>query len=335
MTIDYDVQVFPRVSLQCGRELHDCTLAFKTYGELNARRDNAILFPTWFAGNHTHNEWLIGPDKALNPSRYFIVCPNLLGNGLSASPSNTTGRFPPVTICDNVRLQHQLLTQRLGIERLQLAVGTSMGAIQTFHWGALYPEMVARIAPICGAARCARHTSVFIEGVRAALTADAGFEDGWFHAHPERGLRAMARVYAGWGFSQAFFRAELDRTALGFSSLEEHIVRFWEEAFRSQDANNLLTMLWTWQNADISANDVFNGDYAAALATISAKAVVMPSQTDLYFPPEDSALEVQHMPNATLQVIPSVWGHFAGGLGVNPADVTFIDARLRELLSLD
>jgi homoserine O-acetyltransferase len=336
MADSYETHNFGRVKFQSGDELHDCVVAFKTYGQLNERKDNAVLFPTWFAGDHRHNEWLIGPGKALDPGRYFIICPSLLGNGLSSSPSNTatsSKRFPRVTIYDNVRLQHRLITQQLGIERLALVVGSSMGALQTFQWAALYPNMVERIAPICGAARCARHTWVFIEGVRAALTADSAFQDGWFRDRPARGLRAMARVYAGWGFSQAFYRAQLDRESLGFSSLEQFIVNFWERAFEDQDANNVRAMLWTWQNADISANEVFQGNYEQALRAITAKAVLMPSQTDLYFPPEDNALDVPHMPNAKLDPIPSVWGHFAGGLGLNRADVDFIDSRLRELLA--
>lgn len=338
MADGYETHNFGSVRFQSGDELPDCVLAFKTYGELNERKDNVVLFPTWFAGDHRHNEWLIGPGKALDPARYFIICPNLLGNGLSSSPSNTASnsqRFPRVSIYDNVRLQHRLITQQLGIERLALVVGSSMGALQTFQWAALYPHIVERIAPICGAARCARHTWVFIEGVRSALTADSAFQDDWFHDRPARGLRAMARVYAGWGFSQAFFRAELDRDVLGFSSLEHFIVNFWERAFEDQDANNLLAMLWTWQNADISANEVFQGNYAQALRAITAKAVLMPSQTDMYFPPEDNALDVPHMPNAKLDPIPSVWGHFAGGLGLNRADVDFIDSRLREMLDAE
>ncbi|SEE65751.1 homoserine O-acetyltransferase [Rhizobiales bacterium GAS191] len=200
--------------------------------------------------------------------------------------------------------------------------------------GALYPGMVERIAPFCGSAKCSRHNFVFLEGVKAALTADAAFKDGWYGAtKPARGLRAMARVYAGWGFSQAFYRQKLDIEALGYSSLEDFLVAFWEGIFLPRDANNLLTMLWTWQNGDISDNELYRGDYAKALGAIKAKAYVMPGTTDLYFPPEDSQNEVAHMPNATFVPITSVWGHFAGGPGTSPADVAFLDGKLKELLA--
>ena len=99
------------------------------------------------------------------------------------------------------------------------------------------------------------------------------------------------------------------------------------------DANDLLAMIDTWQRADISANGVYDGDFAAALGAITARAMVMPGRTDLYFPPEDNEIEVAMMPNAELRAIESIWGHLAGGPGFNPPDAAFVDAALRELLA--
>lgn len=339
MSVDYKLYDLGDFRLQRGATLRGAKLAYKTFGTLSPAKDNAIVYPTWYSGQHPDNEWLIGKGMALDPEKYFIIIPNMLGNGLSSSPSNTpepynASRFPQITAYDNVRAQHQLVTEHFGITRLPLVTGWSMGALQTFHWGAMYPDMVERIAPFCGSAKCSRHNFVFLEGVKAALTADAAFNNGWYgDKKPEKGLRAMARVYAGWGFSQAFYRQELDLKALGYSSLEDFLVAFWEGFFLPKDANNLLTMLWTWQNGDISDNEFYNGDFRKALGAIKAKAFVMPSRTDLYFPPEDSEFEVAHMPNATLIVYESVWGHFAGGPGTSPVDVKFLDEKLKELLN--
>lgn len=338
MSRDYEIFDLGDFTFQSGATLRGAFLAYKTFGTLNAARDNVIVYPTWYSGQHGDNEWLIGPGMALDPEKYFIVIPDMFGNGLSSSPSNTpepynAARFPRVTAYDNVRAQHRLMTEKFGVERLPLVTGWSMGGLQTFHWGAMYPDMVARIAPFCGSARCSRHNFVFLEGVKAALTADAAFAEGWYKEKPERGLRAMARVYAGWGFSQAFYRQELDLKAMGYSSLEDFLVGFWEGLFLAKDANNLLAMLWTWQNGDISANEIYGGDYAKALSSITAKAYVMPGRTDLYFPPEDSEIEVSHMPDARLVVFESVWGHFAGGPGTSPDDVAFLDGKLKELLA--
>lgn len=335
---DYEIYSLGDFVLQRGATLRDAKLAYKTFGKLNAKKDNVVVFPTWYSGQHVDNEWLIGKGMTLDPAKYFIIIPNMFGNGLSSSPSNTPepynkSRFPLVTAYDNVRAQHQLVTEKFGIKKLKLVVGWSMGALQTFHWGAMYPDMVERIAPFCGSAKCSRHNFVFLEGVKAALTADAAWNNGWYDDKPEKGLRAMARVYAGWGFSQAFYRQELDLKTLGYSSLEDFLVAFWEGFFLPKDANNLLTMLWTWQNGDISANEIYNGDFKAALRAIKAKTYVMPGQTDLYFPPEDSENEVANMPNAKFVPVPSIWGHFAGGPGTNPVDVAFIDGKLKELLA--
>lgn len=338
MTLDYEIFELGDFALQNGAILREAKLAYKTFGTLNAAKDNAILYPTWYSGQHYDNEWLVGPGMALDPGRYFIIIPNMFGNGLSSSPSNmpepyNAARFPKVTAYDNVRAQHRLVTEHLGISHLRLVTGWSMGGLQTFHWGAMYPDMMDLLAPFCGSAKCSRHNFVFLEGVKAALTADGSFQDGWYKEKPHKGLRAAARVYAGWGFSQSFYREELDLKTLGYASLEDFLVSFWEGFFLPKDPNNLLAMLWTWQNGDISANELYNGDYKAALNAIKAKAYVMPGRTDLYFPPEDSENEVANMPNATYVPIPSIWGHFAGGPGTNPVDVKFLDDKLKELLA--
>lgn len=334
---DYEVFDLGDFTLQHGATLRPGKLAYKTYGDLASDRSNAIVYPTWYSGRHWENEWLIGPGMALDPSRYFIIVPNMLGNGLSSSPSNTPppydrARFPHVTMYDNVRAQHRLVTEHFGLERLKLVTGWSMGAGQTYQWAVAHPDMVERMAPFCGSSRTSEHNKVFLEGVKAALTADRAWYGGWYDTQPLTGLRAAARVYAGWGFSQAFYWQERWRD-LGFTSLEDFLVGFWEGFFLDgRDANNLLTMLWTWQNADVGATPGFGGDTERALRAVRAEAMVMPAEKDLYFPPEDEEYAVGHLSRAELRVIPGVWGHFAGG-GLNPDDIAFIDAALKELLT--
>ena len=92
--VDYEVFDLGDVRLRMGATLRDAKLAYKTYGELNQDRSNAVVYPTWYSGQHYDNEWLIGEGMALDPARYFIIVPNMLGNGLSSSPSNTP---PPTT----------------------------------------------------------------------------------------------------------------------------------------------------------------------------------------------------------------------------------------------
>jgi homoserine O-acetyltransferase/O-succinyltransferase len=169
--------------LEEGVTLRGAFLAYKTFGQLNAAKDNAVVYPTWYSGRHWENEWLVGDGMALDPVRYFIIIPNMLGNGMSSSPSNTPppydrARFPHINVRDNVRAQHRLVTERFGIERLAAVTGWSMGAGQTYQWAVSYPEMVPRILPFCGSARTSPHNFVFLEGVKAALTADGTFAGG-------------------------------------------------------------------------------------------------------------------------------------------------------------
>ena len=310
--IDFELGDFP---LQSGRTLKNARLAYKTYGTLNAAGDNCIVFPTYYTGTHESNARLIGTGRVLDPARYFIVVPNL----------------PKVTIYDNVMAQHRLVTEHLGVTSIKLVTGWSMGAVQSFQWAALFPELVERLLPFCGAARCSPHNFVFLEGVKAALCADAAFQGGRYTSLPETGLRAFGRVYCGWAYSQAFFRDGLYRN-LGCDSVEEFLVA-WEEEHLAWDANDLLAKLWTWQHADLSANARFQGDHAAALGAIRAKTIIMPGDRDLYFPVEDSLMEADLIPGAELRPFRSDYGHCAGAPGRFPAETAFLEQALRELLA--
>lgn len=193
------------VTLQSGFTLRNATLAYKSYGTLNADKTNVIVYPTWYSGWHTDNEWLIGTDKTLNPDEWFIIVPNMLGNGLSSSPSNMPApydraRFPAVTFYDQVEAQHKLVTEKFGISTIALVTGWSMGAGQTYQWAVSHPEMVQRAAPFCGSSITAPHNKVFLESLIYALTADAVWADGDYSPDrlPIKGLRAFARVYSGW-----------------------------------------------------------------------------------------------------------------------------------------
>jgi homoserine O-acetyltransferase len=326
------------VILQCGVTLPDAKLVIATHGSLSAARDNVIVYPTRFGGGHEDNGYLIGPGMALDPNRYFIVVPNLLGNGISSSPSNAPpelggGRFPATTIYDNVVLQRRVLRRRFGIERVRLAVGWSMGGQQSYHWATLFADSVERLAVICGSARTTAHTHVFLEGMRAALTCDAAWEGGSYTSPPVRGLRAIGRAWAGWGLSHGFYNAELFHE-LGYSSLEDFLLRWWESIFLHRDANNVLSMLDTWQHADLSANESFGGNFAAAMGAISAETLLLPCETDMYFPWQDAERECAMLTRARVVRIPSVWGHYAGG-SRNPEDVAFVDRALTSLLASD
>jgi len=324
------------IALQSGRTFNDMSVAYKTYGNLNAAKSNVILYPTSFSAQHYDTEFMVREGGALDPCKYFIVIPNLFGNGLSSSPSNTAWpnvgtRYPDVSYFDAVHVQKKMLSELWGIERLALVYGWSMGAMQAYHWGALFPDAVERIAVVCGAARCSPHNRVFIEGVKHALMADAAYQDGVFTHFPARGFRAMGRVYAGWALSQTVYREELWRSP-AYASLEDYLVSYWETTFARRDPSDLLAQLWTWQNGDISDNEIYGGDLRQALGSIRARTLLMPGAQDLYFQVEDNRREMAHLKNASLKPIPSVWGHRAGNPAGLAAEREFIEENVKELL---
>ena len=331
----YEIFEAGDVALQSGAVFPRLRLAYKTFGTLSAARDNVILYPTSYSAQHTDTEWLVKPDRVLDPSRYFIIIPNLFGNGLSSSPSNAPeAPFGQLSYHDAVAVQHRLLTERFGITRLKLVYGWSMGGMQAYHWAARYPDMVERAAVVCGSARCAPYNQVFLEGVKAALTADPAFRGGRFVEKPSVGYRAMGRVYAGWAMSHGFYRDELWREA-GFTSLEDYLARSWDGAFARRDASDLLAQIAIWQNGDISRCAAFGGDLDRALAAIKAHVLLMPGATDRYFDVRDNEAELQRLVNAksaVLHPIPSDHGHRAGNPVNNPRDQAFIKAEIAALL---
>ncbi|MFN2360154.1 MAG: alpha/beta fold hydrolase [Marinobacter sp.] len=304
--------------LSSGETLFSARLHYHQIGELNAPKDNLILLPTYYGGAAAGNHPWVGTDSPLNPDRYCIVIPSMLAAGESSSPSNTPGPqagpgFPMVSLYDNVMLQKRLVDEVFGGASIALVMGWSMGGMQALQWGCLFPDRVRAVLASCCTARCYPHNRVFLEGVKAALTCDENYRAGHYRKPPQRGLRAFGRVYAGWAYSQAFFRHERWREA-GFDSIEA-LLQFWENDHLNQDANNLLAVLDTWQRGDISNNPVFRGDYARALSAITMPTRLMPSTTDLYFTAEDAAEDAGCMPGARLDALPSEWGHIAGGAG--------------------
>src|SRR5690349_24046665 len=200
-----------------GVTLPQARVVYGTYGKLNAAKDNAVLLPSHYMADFHGYEWLIGTDKALDPSKLFLVATELFGNGNSSSPSNAPEpyhgpRFPVTTIRDNVEAVHQLLAEELKIAHLRAIIGFSMGAQQAFQWAVSYPTFADRIVATAGTAKCYPHGVVRLEGQIAALTTDAAFQGGDYTAPPAKGLEAFGTVWAAWLYSQEWWRRELWRT---------------------------------------------------------------------------------------------------------------------------
>ncbi len=202
--------------LDCGVSLGSYTIAYQTYGRLNAERSNAILIchaltldqyvaePHPLTGKPGWWESLVGPGKVLDPERYFLICANVLGGCMgSTGPMEVnpaTGKpwgltFPVITVADMVRAQTRLI-DHLGIESLFSVIGGSMGGMQALQWAAAFPERVFSAVPIATTARHSAQNIAFHEVARQAIMADPDWCGGNYHEagrRPARGL-AVARM---------------------------------------------------------------------------------------------------------------------------------------------
>ena len=283
------VFVIKNFKTESGVILPEARIFYGTYGHLNAAHTNAILLPSHYMADRHGYEWLIGPGKALDTSKLFLVTTELFGNGNSSSPSNTPEpyhgpRFPVMRIRDNVEAVHRLLTEDLKITHLKAIIGFSMGAQQAFQWAVSYPQFADRIVATSGTARTYPHGFVRLEGQIAALTADAAFENGDYKTQPVKGIEAFSIVWTGWLYSQEWWRKELWRaTEKPGTTFEQLLHNYRHNFIPGADANNLILQMRTWEHHDVGGTPGFDGDVEAALRSIKAPLLYMPSETDLYF----------------------------------------------------
>ena len=145
------------LKLESGEVIKDFSISYVTHGTLNANKSNAILMVTAISGNHHRIDFMIGPGKALDPDKYFIIATDAIANGLTTSPSNSTAQprmlFPKFTIRDMVESQYRLLKEKFGIEHLVAVVGPSMGGMQTLQWGVSHPDMMDGLVAMVPLAR--------------------------------------------------------------------------------------------------------------------------------------------------------------------------------------
>ena len=327
---------------EAGTVLPKARVVYGTYGHLNAARDNVVLLPSHYMAKFRGYEWLIRdpqhPDRALDPAKLYLVSTELFGNGSSSSPSNTPEpfhgpRFLVTTIRDNVEAVHRLLTDDLHVTHLRAIIGFSMGAEQAFQWAVSYPDFADRVVATSGTAKCYGHGVVRLEGQISAITADSTFNNGDYTAQPARGLSAFGMVWAGWLYSQEWWRRELWRTEEKPGTTLDQVIDHFRNGFiPGGDANDIILQARTWERHDVGTTPGFHGDVEKALRSIKVPLLYMPSATDLYFPVGDARYEAAFIPHVTLLPIPSLWGHPAGA-GASPADEKFLNQKITRFLA--
>ena len=158
-------------AVEKGGVIRNAHLAWQRFGTLNARRDNLILYPSSYSARLADLSWQVSTEGILDPTRWCIVSVGMFSNGESSGAAETPDYPALVTVADNVRAQHRLVTDMLGVDKLAAVYGFSMGGMQAYHWAALYPDMVPRAFVVCGSARTADHNKVFLSGLMRTLEA--------------------------------------------------------------------------------------------------------------------------------------------------------------------
>ncbi len=332
------------LALDCGRSLPAHDLVYETYGTLNASRSNAILICHALSGDHHaagyHSAedrkpgwWdkCIGPGKAIDTNRFFVVCPNNIGGCKGstgpASINPETGRyygpdFPVVTVRDWVRSQARL-ADALGIEQWAAVAGGSLGGMQVMQWAIDYSERVRHALVIAAAPRLSAQNIAFNEIARQAIMSDPDFRDGYYLEHnvsPRRGL-ALARMlghvtYLSEASMRAKFGRDLREGKLSFGyDVEfevESYLRYQGHSFVDRfDANTYLLMTKALDYFD-PAQDT-NGDLAAAFRDSHSRFLVLSFSSDWRFAPARSREIVKALMDADRRVtyaeISSSLGH--------------------------
>jgi len=305
--------------LDCGRHLQNLTVAYRTYGTLNAARTNAVLVCHALTGDQYVAEphpltgkpgwWnaLVGPGKPVDTDKKFVICANVLGGCMGSTgprsphderPGEPWGvEFPAVTIPDMVRAQKRLI-DHLGIEKLFAVIGGSMGGMQALAWSALYPDSVFAAVPVACAAYHSAQNIAFHEIGRQAIAADPFFYGGRYWAEgvtPERGL-AVARMTAHITYvSEAALTRKFGRRLQNATDLTLLGDRFEVESYlehqgssfvRRFDANSYLTITRAMDLFDLATDH--GGTLSTAFTGTKTRFLLVSFSSDWLFPTAQS-----------------------------------------------
>ena len=315
------------LKLESGEAIKDFSISYVTHGKLNEKKSNAILMVTALGGNHHRIDFMIGPGKALDPDKYFIICTDAIANGLSTSPSNSKAQprmsFPKFTMRDMVESQYRLLKEKFGIDHVIAVIGPSMGGMQALQWGVSHPDTMDALVAMVPLAKTPAWSVAVVEATRKAIMNDPAWKDGNYEAPPEKGIRPWRDIlnllsartpdmYA------AQFKNGMD--ALPWMEAQETAV------MKAMDANDYIYQTWAYERHDVGTTPGFGGDTAGALASIKARTLILTGTKDLLNPEFEPTEAGKNIKNVKMMTISpgTVTGHASAG-GANASDVEFLN----------
>ncbi len=290
-------------SAETGQWVRHLRLGFRTFGKLNGKKSNAVVFPTWLAGTSKAlaNADFIGPGKMVDSSKYFVIAIDNPGNGVSLSPSNCGRRrgnvFPALSMADMVSAQHRLVTKRLGIRKLHAVVGISMGGMQAMQWAVAYPESMDKAVAIVGTPKLTSYDLMLWRGQRAIIAALRGKK-----GDRDTAMRLIAPFHVLVSRTPGFLASDVPTEK--FNGFIEPVVR--EYAKISPDD-------WDSQVRAIMTHDVtkpYEGSMEKAAERVRAAVMVVVSPEDHMVYP-GPALEFAGLVKAEVVTLSGKYGHFS------------------------
>ena len=315
------------LKLESGEAIKDFAISYVTHGTLNAKKSNAILMVTAISGNHHRLDFMIGPGKALDTDKYFIVCTDAIGNGFTTSPSNSKAQprmqFPKFTIRDMVASQHRLMKEKLGIDHVVAVVGPSMGGMQVLQWGVSHPDYMDALVAMVPLAKTPAWSIAVMESSRKAIMLDPAWKDGNYDAPPEKGIRLWRDILSFLSARTPDMYAAQFKNGMDILPWLEQQETALSKVF---DANDWIYQTWAYDRHDVGTTPGFNGDTAKALGAIKAKTLVLTGTKDLLNPEFEPIEAAKSIAGAKVMTISpgTVTGHAAAG-GAFPADVEFLN----------
>ena len=321
-------------ALENGSVIKDFELSYTTQGTLNADKSNAILMVTAIGGNHHRIDYLIGPGKALDTDKYFVICTDAIGNGLTTSPSNSklqpNIQFPQFNMRDMVNSQYRLIADHFGIKKLVAVVGASMGGMQALQWAVSYPNSMQAIIPIIPLAKTSAWTTGVLEMLRQSIMTDPGYQSGKYDKPVEQGMR----LWSGW-LSGVIVRTPAYQEQLNATSEAEieYLKKVQDAGWKRMDANDWIWQSYAYDRHDVGQTQGFSGDTGAALKSIKAKTLILAGTGDLLNPESDAKLSAKLIPGAKYVAINDrlPMGHLSGA-GATKEENEFQNKAIKDFL---
>lgn len=328
--------------LECGKQLTGVQIAYRSWGKLNSQADNGVLICHAFTGSADADYWwdpLFGKGNALNPDTDFIVCSNILGSCYGTtgptSVNPLTNRpygcnFPAITVRDMVHLQARLL-EALGVKRLKLVIGGSLGGMQVLEWAVLYPDLVNAIAPIAISGRHSAWCIGWSEAQRMAIYGDSLWNGGNYDPNhpPQQGLavaRAIAMsTYRAWdSFNSRFGRQSQENSPTSKYAISSYLQHQGRKLVERFDANTYVTLSLAMDTHDLTRP---SQDYESVLKSITQPTLVVGIDSDVLYPPREQEELASLIPKARLEWIKSPHGHDAFLINMEELNEFVLDFR--------